>query len=156
MAGTAEQQAPVRREPVVIQADFLVAQRQVVRDQLRGSVRRQGLGGDDVAAGREHLAAELRFEFFQVRVAGQHQTAGAHRATGTTHLHGAAMDQLQHRALLEDLHAKGLRELALRQGPGSADAGAPSPCPPSPPAYTPEFTTCSRICPASTRRVSWA
>ena len=29
MAGPAEQQAPVRREPVVIQADFLVAERQV-------------------------------------------------------------------------------------------------------------------------------
>ncbi|MNL31838.1 hypothetical protein D3C87_1536490 [compost metagenome] len=115
MAGAAEQQAPVCREPVVIQADFLVAQRQVLRDQLPGRVFRQGFGGNDVAAGRKHFAAEFRFEFFQVRITGQHQTAGANRAPGTTHLHGTAVDQLQHRALLEDLHAKGLRELRFTQ-----------------------------------------
>jgi hypothetical protein len=36
VAGAAEQQASVGGEPVIIQADFLVAQRQVLRDQLLG------------------------------------------------------------------------------------------------------------------------
>ncbi|MNF75249.1 hypothetical protein D3C84_573080 [compost metagenome] len=51
-----------------------------------------------------------------MRVAGQHQCAGAHRTARTTYLRGAAVDQLQHRALLEDLHAKGFCELRLAQG----------------------------------------
>ena len=40
VAGAAEQQASVSRQPVVIQADFLVAQRQVLRDQLVGHIFR--------------------------------------------------------------------------------------------------------------------
>ncbi|MCY1422564.1 hypothetical protein D9M71_382500 [compost metagenome] len=115
MTGTAEQQTPVSREPVVIQADFLVAQRDVVRDQLPGGVFRQGFGGDDVAARREYLAAELRFQLFQVGIASEHQRGRTHGAPGTAHLHRAAVDQLQHRALLEDLHAKGLGDLRFAQ-----------------------------------------
>ncbi|MNL06158.1 hypothetical protein D3C87_1267880 [compost metagenome] len=111
MAGTAEQQTPASREPVVVQADLLVAQREVVRDQFCSGVFRQRLGGDDVAACREYFAAELRFQLFEVRVAGQHQRACTHSATSATDLHRAAMDQLQHRALLENLHPKGLGNL---------------------------------------------
>jgi hypothetical protein len=44
VTGAAEQQASVGGEPVIIQADFLVAQRQVLRDQLR-----HGLGSGSVA-----------------------------------------------------------------------------------------------------------
>ncbi|MNS60561.1 hypothetical protein D3C72_935680 [compost metagenome] len=106
VAGTAEQQASVRREPVVIEADFLVAHRQIVRDQLRGARLGQRFGGDDVAAGRQHLATELLFEVVQMRIAAEHQTASPHRAVCATHLHGRAMDDFQHFTLLENLHAE--------------------------------------------------
>ena len=106
MAGTAEQQAPVRREPVVIESDLLITQGQIVRDQLRGACFGQRLGGNDVASGGQHFAAQLRFELIQVRVATEHQAAGTHGASGATHLSRCAMDDFQYRALLEYFHAK--------------------------------------------------
>ncbi|MCY1447728.1 hypothetical protein D9M71_643600 [compost metagenome] len=36
VAGAAEQQAPVGRQPIIVQTDLLVAQRQVLRNQLLG------------------------------------------------------------------------------------------------------------------------
>ncbi|MNJ03414.1 hypothetical protein D3C73_1637170 [compost metagenome] len=46
-------------------------------------------------------------------IAGQYQAGGAYRASGAAHVHRAAMDQFQHRALLEDPHAKGLCQLCF-------------------------------------------
>ncbi|MCY1425434.1 hypothetical protein D9M71_412220 [compost metagenome] len=115
MTGTAEQQTPVRSEPVVVQADFLVAQRQVLRDQFIGQRWRQRLGGDDVTASRQHLAAQARLELFQVSVARQHQAAGPHAAVGTAHLYSGTVVDLQHRAVFEDPYAEGGRHARLAQ-----------------------------------------
>ena len=115
VAGTTEQQAPVGGQPVVIQADFLVAQRQVLWDQLLGHGLRQRLGGDDVAARRQYLAAQARLQLFKMGIACQHQVGCAHAAACAAHLHRLAMDQLQHRAVLKDAHPKGLGRLRFTQ-----------------------------------------
>ena len=52
VAGTAEQQAAISREAVVIHGHTLVAERHVLRDQLPRLLFGELFGGDDVAAGR--------------------------------------------------------------------------------------------------------
>ncbi|MNF68960.1 hypothetical protein D3C84_508310 [compost metagenome] len=108
MAGATEQQASIGGQSVVVQADFLVAQRHVLRDQLGGILFRQRLGGDDVAAGGQHFSTEPGLEFLKVGIAAQHHTAGAHRSAGTAQGNGTAVDNLQHRAVLENPHPQGL------------------------------------------------
>ena len=109
VAGATEQQAAVGREPVVVHGHALVAQRHVLRNQLTGLFLGQLLGGDDVAAGRQHLAAEARVESVDVGVAGQHQEACADLALRGVHAHLVAIVDAGDRRLLEQLHAQRLR-----------------------------------------------
>jgi hypothetical protein len=67
----------------------------------------QRFGGHDIAAGRQHLAAQARFQFIEVRIAAQHQAAGAHLAARRVQVTWAVLDT-QHRALLEDAHAQAM------------------------------------------------
>ncbi|MNP61103.1 hypothetical protein D3C76_1562520 [compost metagenome] len=46
----------------------------------------QRLGGDDVAAGGQYLAAEFGVEFVEVGITAQYQCLGADRALGGMHL----------------------------------------------------------------------
>ena len=78
MTSAAKQQPSISRESVIVQPDFLIAQRQVLWNQLRGAAFVQRLGGNDVTAGGQHFAAEFGFQFIQMRVAAEHQAAGAH------------------------------------------------------------------------------
>ncbi|MCY1310862.1 hypothetical protein D9M70_610990 [compost metagenome] len=78
MAGAAEQQAPVSRQAVIVQGHSLVAHGHVLRQQCPCLGVAQWLGGDDIAARRQHLAAESRVEVVQVGIAAQHQGIGAY------------------------------------------------------------------------------
>ena len=72
VTSAAEQQTPIGRETVVVQRYPLIADRHVLWQQRMGLGFAQGFGGDDVATGRQHFAAELRIEFVEVGVAAQH------------------------------------------------------------------------------------
>ena len=111
MAGAAEQQAPVRREPVVIQRHSLVADRHVLRQQGVGLCFAQGFGGDDVAAGGQHFAAEFRIEVVEVGIAAQHQRLGAHRTLSGVDLNLGAVIDAGDRRLFEQF----ARPIAVRQ-----------------------------------------
>ncbi len=84
---------------------------------MRGTFLGQRLGGDDVTAGGQYLAAELLLEFIQMRVATEHQTAGADAAGGAAHFNRFAVDDLLDRALLENAYTEGRRQtrFALHQ-----------------------------------------
>ena len=69
----------------------------------------QRLGGDDVAAGGQHFAAELRIEVVQIGVAAQHQGLGANGTPGGMHAHLRAVIDACDGRLLEQSDAQLLR-----------------------------------------------
>ena len=87
----------------------MIAHRHVLRQQAGGLRFAQRLGGDDVAAGGQHFAAQLRVEAVEVGVAGQHQGLGAHVALGGVHLDLGAVVDARHFGVLKQLHAQLLR-----------------------------------------------
>ena len=76
----------------------------------------QGFGGDDVAAGGQHFAAEFGVEFIEVGVAAQHQRLGANRALGGMDLDLGAVIDAGHRRVFEQFHAQLLRGGRFAQG----------------------------------------
>ncbi|MNZ71716.1 hypothetical protein D3C78_900820 [compost metagenome] len=101
MAGTAEQQTVVGGQAIVVQRHALVAHRHVLRQQLARAFLTQRFGGDDVAAGWQHFAAQFAVEAVVIGVAAQHQGFGAHPALGGVHLHfGAVLDAADLRLLV--------------------------------------------------------
>ncbi len=74
--------------------------------RLAGQFGRQRFGGDHIAAGRQHLAAELRVEIVQVGVAGQHQGGGPHLALGGVYADLGAVVDAGDRRVFKQLHAQ--------------------------------------------------
>ncbi len=81
----------VGRETVVIQCHALVTQRHILRDQTACTLLAQWFGGDNVAAGRNHRAAQLGVELAHIGIAAQHQLFGAHPAGGRVDRHGVTI-----------------------------------------------------------------
>ncbi len=108
MACTAKQQASVGSEAVVVQADFLVTQGHVLRDQRAGHGFRQPLGGHHVTPGRQHFTAQPWLQVVEVGVAAQNQALCPYFAACRMHGHGRAMLDAQHRALLEDAYSQAM------------------------------------------------
>ncbi|MNP25064.1 hypothetical protein D3C76_1178570 [compost metagenome] len=106
VAGAAEQQPAIGGQTVIVQGHALVADGHVLRQQLAGLGLAQGFGGDDVAAGGQHLAAKLGIQVVQVGVATQHQGAGMDGPVGGVHPHLRAIVDPCHRRLLEQTHAQ--------------------------------------------------
>ncbi|MNO99263.1 hypothetical protein D3C76_910290 [compost metagenome] len=116
MAGTAKQQAVVGGQAVVVQRHALVTHRHILRQQCACAFFAQRLGGDDVAAGRQHLAAQLAVEAVEVGVAAQHQGLGAYPALGGMHLHFGAIVDAGNLGLFEQLHTQAAGHGRFPQG----------------------------------------
>jgi hypothetical protein len=97
-----EQQAPVGGEPVVVDHELGVADRDIVADDLARPRLAQRLGGEDVVVDRHDLAGDAPLQPFQVTVAGEHQkTRPDPPPSGGGAGLGAALDPGD-RAVLED------------------------------------------------------
>ncbi|MNH22030.1 hypothetical protein D3C79_818700 [compost metagenome] len=116
MAGSAEQQAQVGGQAVIVQCHALVTHRHVLRQQRTGTFLAQRLGGDDVAAGWQHLAAQLAVEVVMVGIAAQHQGLGPDAPLGGVHLYFRAVVDACDLGLLEQLHAQAAGHCSLTQG----------------------------------------
>ena len=122
----AEQQPTVRGEPVVVQDPARVLDAQVGRQQPRGDVRAQRLGGHDLGRYRHHARLELRHRVAQVRVAAQHQRAGAHRVPGRCARRGVRRRSSMrgHARCPRGRARRAARARRPRRARGSAGAGA--------------------------------
>ena len=60
----------VRRHPIIAQHAACIGQGAAFRNQRRGEIRRQFLGGDDVARERHHAAFQLRRDVAGIAVGG--------------------------------------------------------------------------------------
>ena len=117
VAGAAEQQTAVGREAEVVERHALVADCRILRQQFAAQRFGQALGGDDVTAGRQHLAGELRLQAVEVGVAGEHQGFCLYHAIGRVDLDLRAILDAFDLRLLEQAYAQRLRRgrLAKRQ-----------------------------------------
>src|SRR6056297_444297 len=106
IAHTAEQEPAVRRQAEVVECHPLVADGRVLRQDLAGPFLGQGLGGDDVAAGRYHGARELRDEAVQIRVAGGHDEVRGDASARRVHDRPVARLDAQDGRALEHAHTR--------------------------------------------------
>ncbi|MNF70344.1 hypothetical protein D3C84_522520 [compost metagenome] len=76
----------------------------------------QGFGGNDVAAGGQHFAAEFRVQIIEVGVAAQHQRLGAHRPLCRVDPDLIAIVNAGHGRVFEQFHPQLLRRCRFTQG----------------------------------------
>ncbi|MNH05286.1 hypothetical protein D3C79_646060 [compost metagenome] len=76
----------------------------------------QRFGGDNIAAGGQHLATQFAVQIVEVRIAAEHQSTGLHRTLSGMHPHLCAVVDAGDRRLFEQANPKPGGHGSLTQG----------------------------------------